>query len=85
MADKPKIIVRGNNALQPPLFISEDARIIEFHDSFGDLNALMFRVLSEEMWALVTKDDPDWHAMLVHYGYIDIKRPIKDIIKHGLG
>jgi hypothetical protein len=85
MADKPKIVVRGNNALQPPLLVTEDARTIEFYDGFGDLNALMFRVLSDEMWGLVTKDDPDWQATLIRFGYLDVGLPMKDIIKNGLG
>ena len=82
MATKPKIVVRGNNILQPPLLETENARTIEFHDSFGELNALMFRVLSDEMWALVTKNDPDWQATLLRFGYIDVKRPVAELIQH---
>ena len=85
MADKPKIVVRGGNVLKPPLLVTEDAYVIEFRDGFNDLNALMFRVLSDEMWGLVTKDDPDWHATLVHYGYIEVSGSVKDIITHGQG
>jgi len=84
MANKSKIIVRGNNILQPPLLVSEEATIIEFRDSFDDLVALMVRVFTDDMWGLVTKGDPDWHATLVRYGYLDVKKPPDQIIRSGL-
>ena len=81
---KPKIVVRGNNILKPPLFETEDASIIEFHDKYGDLMALFCKVLAGDVWGLVMKGDPDWTAMLVRYGYLDPKRPVMDIIRSGL-
>ena len=70
--------------MQPPLLDTEAANIIEFYDPFGDLVALMFKILSDNMWALVTKKDNDWQATLVRYGYLNVNKPIGDIIKMGL-
>ena len=67
---KPKIIVRGCNILKPPLLETSDASIIEFYDSFGDMNALMVKMLSDECWGLVTRDNPAWLSMLMRYGYV---------------
>ena len=64
-----RIVVRGTSILQAPLLITEDATLIEFRDGYGDLIALMVRVLSDEMWGLVTKQDPDWQGLLLRYGY----------------
>jgi hypothetical protein len=81
---KASITVRGPNILQPPLLVTEDAKLIEFRDGFGELNALLIRVFTDEMWMLVTKNDPDWEATLVREGLLKPGRPIEDIIKHGL-
>lgn len=84
MPGRSKIVLRGNNMLKPPLFETEDAHIIEFYDSFGDLNALFCRILSDDCWGLVTKSDGDWQATLVRYGYLDVKKPIIDVLRYGL-
>ena len=85
MADRAKLTVRGQNIMQPALLETNDAHLIEFRDDFGDLNALMvYGVLGTDMWALVTKEDEDWPAMLVRYGYMTPDRPVADIIKSGL-
>ena len=81
---KSRIVVRGSNILQPPMLDTTDARTIEFHDPFGELVALMVRVLSDDMWGLVTKNDPDWQATLVRYGYLNVDKPIDEIIRSGL-
>jgi hypothetical protein len=70
--------------MAPPLLETEDAHIIEFRDGFNDLNALMIRVLSDEMWGLVTRNDPDWESTLVRFGYRDTHKPIEQIIRQGI-
>lgn len=75
------IRVLGRNILAPPMLETEDAQIIEFRDGFGDLNALVVRVLSDEMWGLVTKNDPDWYGTLIRYGYMKPGGTAMDIIR----
>lgn len=82
--DRGKIRVRGFNIMQPPLFETTDARLIEFHDPFGALMALVYRVFNEDTWALSTKSDPDWISVLVRFGYIKPDKPIDEIIRNGL-
>ncbi len=82
---KSRIVVRGDNVLAPPLLVTEDAHIVEFHDGFGDLTALLVKMPGgDELWGLVTKNDDDWMAALVRYGYMDPGRSSKDIIQAGL-
>lgn len=61
------------DALSKPIFETNDASVIEFYDSRGTMNALLVRQLSDDMWALTTKVDPDWEAALVRFGYINVK------------
>ena len=79
-----KLIVRTNNVLSPPLLETDEASIIEFRDSFGDLQALMIRIFTEDLWGLVTKNDFDWEATLVRYCFLNVSKPVKDLIKNGL-
>lgn len=67
---KSKLIVRGRDFMKPPLLETSDASIIEFYDSFGDMNALMVKMLNDECWGLVTRDNPVWLSMLMRYGYV---------------
>jgi hypothetical protein len=83
-AKRSKIIVRGSNILTAPLLISDDASVIEFRDPFDELVALMVKVLSDDMWGLVTKNDPDWQATLVRCGYLNAGKPMDEIIRSGL-
>jgi len=55
--------------LRPPLLETSKATVIEFFDRFGDMNAVLYRALSDDMWALVTCKDEDWGATLVRLGY----------------
>lgn len=55
--------------LRPPLLETAEATVIEFYDRFGDMNALLYRALSDDMWALVTRKDEDWGATLTRLGY----------------
>ena len=80
---RSSIRVLGPNILQPALLETDNAQIIEFRDSFGDMNALLVRVLSDELWGLVTKKDPDWYDTLIRYGYIKPGGSAMDIIRSG--
>jgi hypothetical protein len=84
IAGRPKVVIRGSNIFRPPLFETTDANIIEFRDGFDDLCALFFKVINDDLWGFVTKNDPDWEAVLVRYGYLNVKKPVIDVIKLGL-
>ena len=75
-----QVIVRGGDVMKPPLCITDDAHTIEIRDRFGDLMALMVRVLSEDGWGLITKDDPDWDTALVRYGFKRADQSFVDMI-----
>lgn len=77
------IKVFGPSILQPPLLDTGDAHLIEFRDGFGDLNALLVRVYSDEMWGLVTKKDPDWIDTLIRYGYVKPAGSAMSILRAG--
>jgi hypothetical protein len=82
---RAQITVRGPNVVAPPLLVTEDAHVIEFRDGFGELNALLVRMPGgDELWGLVTKNDEDWAASLVRYGYITADKTAEDIIRKGL-
>ena len=56
--------------MRPPLLETRDATVIEFRDGFGDLNAVFVRMVpGEDLWAFVTRNDPDWDATMVRLGY----------------
>jgi hypothetical protein len=80
---RSSIRVLGHNIMQAPLLETQDANMIEFRDSFGDLNALLVRMLSDEMWGLVTKNDPDWYDVLIRYGYIKPGGSALEILRSG--
>jgi hypothetical protein len=65
----------------PPLLETHEATVIEFYDKFGDMNALLFRQFSDDMWALVTKLDEDWPAALVRLGYLQPPGSIIDLAR----
>lgn len=56
--------------MKAPLIETSDAYIMEFYDSFGDMHALMIKMLNDECWGLVTRDHPEWLSILVRYGYV---------------
>jgi len=78
------IVVRTNNVLKPPMLETDQASIIEFRDNDNHLQALMVKVFTEDLWGLVTMNDPDWEATLVRYGYMNVTKSVGDIIKSGL-
>jgi hypothetical protein len=82
--EKSRIVVRGPNILRPPLLDTTGATLIEFYGPDDKLMALVVNVLSPFAWCLVTKDDPDWGTTLLRYGYLNIDRPIQDILRTGI-
>ena len=69
MATKGTIRVLAG-IVRPPLLETQDATVIEFRDNFGDLNAVFCRLVPDaDLWAFVTRKDPDWDATLVRLGY----------------
>lgn len=79
-----RIVVRGSNILRPPLLDTSEAALIEFRDRHGDLHALFCRILADDMWGLVTRNDPEWQGVLLRYGYRTTDKPIAHIIQRGL-
>ena len=81
---KARIKVMGPDIRMPPLLETTDAHIIEFHDGFGDLCALLVKIPGgDELWGLVTKKDEDWIPTLMKYGYMTTNKSAKDIIQSG--
>lgn len=78
-----RVVVRGSNILKAPLLDTKDASILEFYDGNNKLMALLVRVLSTNAWGLVTQNDPDWNEALVRYGYMNVSKPIGEIIRTG--
>lgn len=79
-----RLVVRGSNILKPPMLDTKEASILEFYDGNNQLMALLLRVLSTNAWGLVTKNDPDWVESLVRYGYLNVNKPLDEIIRTGL-
>jgi hypothetical protein len=78
---KAKVIVRSGNILKAPLLETSDAYIMEFYDSYGDMHALMIKMLNDECWGLITRDDPAWPNILVRYGYLKPEAPSVEQLK----
>lgn len=83
-ANRSRLIVRGSDVMRPPLLDTTDAHMLEFHAPNGELMALIFKVLSDNTWGMVTRNDPDWQATLVRYGYLNVAKPIGEVIRTGL-
>ena len=78
------VTVRGFDFTKPPLLVSQEAQIVEFRNTAGTLFALVFRVLADDMWGMVTQQDDDWIPTLVRFGYARPTGSIKDIIQNGI-
>ena len=81
---RSRIVVRGCDIRQPPLLDSEEAYSIEFIDPDGNIMALCLKVFTDDLWAVMTKNDADWNESLVRYGYKKVDRNIESVIKNGL-
>ncbi len=72
--------VRVLKGIEKVLLDTHEATVIEFRDRFNDLNAIITRHFSDDMWIFVTKQDPDWEAHLVRLGYMPSPLRTADII-----
>lgn len=79
MQDQPGQ-VRVLRGVEKVLLDTHEATVIEFRDRFNDLNAIITRHFSDDMWIFVTKNDPDWEAHLVRLGYRPSSLRAADII-----
>ncbi len=61
--------VRVLQGMRRVLLDTHEATIIEFRDRFDDLNAIITRHFTDDMWIFVTKNDPDWESHLIRLGY----------------
>jgi len=63
------------------LLDTHEATTVEFRDRFNDLNALITRHFSDDIWIFVTKSDPDWESHLVRLGYMPTPASAAHIIR----
>ena len=62
-----RLVVSGG-PLKPDLLSTHEATVLGFYDRFGDLHTVIYRVFTDDMWGMVTKQDEDWQATLVRLG-----------------
>lgn len=55
-------------AWEQPLLDTSDASHLVFRDRFGDAHTLFYRVLSDEVWAMVTVGDAEWADKAKEFG-----------------
>lgn len=82
--ERSRIVVRGADITKPALLDTNNAYSIEFYGPNSELIALLVKVLAEGVYALTTKNDPDWQSVLVRYGFLNVNKSIKSIIRDGL-
>ena len=75
-----KIVVRAG-ILEPPLLVTDKAVAVEVYDDNDDMIAVMHKVFADGMWAVTTKADPDWEAVICQFGYIGGMRMDKGILR----
>jgi len=73
--------VRVLKGVERTLLDTHEATTIEFRDRFNDLNAIITRHFSDDLWIFVTKNDPDWEAHLVRLGYMPTALRAADLAK----
>ena len=70
-----RLVIRGANVLEAPLFSTTKAKVVEFYDTQDELVALLIKgVLGPEMWVFANKLDDDWEQVLVRFGYRHVPR-----------
>lgn len=57
--------------LRGDICMTSDASVIAFYDRFGDLTSVIHRIISDDIWGIVTKNDDDWDATLARLGIIN--------------
>ena len=79
-----RLVIRGANVVEPPLFVTTKAKFVEFYDDTGELVALLINgVLAKGMWLFANKLDDDWSAVLVRFGYRRVSREELDTLMKG--
>jgi hypothetical protein len=84
MATRGTVTVRGPDFTRAPLLVSDQAQTLEFRNADGELFALVFRVLADDMWGMVTRESDDWIATLVRFGYARPDGALQNIIRDGI-
>jgi hypothetical protein len=64
----PGRVLVSAGPLRPLLLDTHEATVFGFYDRFGDLHTLIYRMLSDDMWGISTKQDVDWRATLTRLG-----------------
>lgn len=49
-----------DQAWNAPLLDTTAARVIVFRDRFDEPHTVIYRILTDDTWAMVTRDQPDW-------------------------
>lgn len=62
-----RVIVRSSNIFDDVLLDTNEAEVVEFRDRFGDLIAVAIRIISDDVWGVVYRDDKDWDSVLAQY------------------
>ena len=87
MKNPGTLTIRGGDILQPPLLVTDEAKVLEFRDKNGDLLCFWIRVFDDgsdrELWGFCARNDPDWKEMCVRYGYAEPSpgTTMKDVLK----
>ena len=63
------MVVRGG-LFDPVLLDTTKAGIIIFYGADEKPHTLIFRELTDDMWAMVNREDPDWEASMIRLGII---------------
>ena len=86
--DNPRgrVVVRGKNILQAPLYDGPEANMIEFYGADDTLVAFFARIFTDNTWGFCTKGDADWPEMCVRYGFATLNpgASFKDIVTNGV-
>lgn len=84
MTNNPGSIRVLSGVLRPPMVDTQHARIIEFRDAFGDLEAA-FSWHDGLGWLFSTQDDPMWPFTLSNLNYLDTQDRAMDMLNIGAG
>lgn len=60
--DMSNLVSVYGSGIGMPLLSTNDARVIQIHDSEGELAAMVVRI-TDGLWGFVAKGDPDWEAI----------------------
>lgn len=73
MKNPGTLTIRGGNILAAPILVTNEAKVLEFRNSKGELLCFWRRVFddasSRELWAYCPNTDPEWDELCIRYGY----------------